>query len=272
MKASVFKKFWRYFKVFFIIKKLGFVGRTFYRLNFSLLIFAVFFQMILSVIFVKTVFSFVQNIAGWSYFESLLVLASYMIVEGAVWMLFGQMGAIKNLIQRGSLDSLLIKPIDTQLLVSAWRGDLEDVSRIFTGLGVLVYALSNLDLSLEFILVNSVFYFFLIINAITIAYSFALFLQTMSFWLIKGYSLTNIQDSILSVSKFPTDIFFNKIVRLVFTFAVPIAFISTVPAKIFSEGFNFIFLLESFAIASLFFWLSRKFWLYALRKYISVGG
>ncbi len=272
MKASAFRKFWHYFKVFFVIKKLGFTGRASYRLNFLLLIFAVSFQMILSVIFVRTVFSFVKEIAGWSYFESLLVLASYMIVEGAVWMLFGQMGAIKDLIRRGGLDSLLIKPVDAQLLVSAWRGDLEDVSRVFSGLAVLIYAISNLNLPLEFILFNSVFYFLFILNAVAIAYSFALFLQTMSFWLIKGHSLTMIQDSILSVSKFPTDIFFNKIVRFVFTFAVPIAFISTVPAKIFSEGFNFIFLLESFAVAGLFFWLSRKFWLFALRKYQSVGG
>lgn len=272
MKASVFKKIGRYLKIFLIIKKIGFIMRASYKLNFYLLIFAVFFQMFLTLIFFHTIFRFTQNISGWSYFELLIVVGSYMIVEGLIWMLFGQLGGLRDMIRRGSLDTLLVKPVDTQFLISFWRGDIEDISRLATGLIVIVYAVKNLGFDLEKIIIGGFFYFLMLVSGTVIAYSIGLMFQSLNFWLIRGFSLFIIQDSIISMSRFPVEIFTNKFFRLFFTFVAPVAFISTFPARIFIHGFQWKLVLGSFTLAVIFFWLSRKFWLFSLKHYCSAGG
>jgi ABC-2 type transport system permease protein len=86
------------------------------------------------------------------------------------------------------------------------------------------------------------------------------------------FSLFIIQDSIISMSRFPIEIFTNKFFRLFFTFVAPIAFISTFPARIFIHGFQWKLILGSLVLAGIFFWLSRKFWLFSLKHYCSAGG
>ena len=56
--------------------------RMAYPGNFYLMAIGSLFQMFLSIAFVNIIFSFINNLAGWSYHQALLVVASYMLIEG----------------------------------------------------------------------------------------------------------------------------------------------------------------------------------------------
>jgi ABC-2 type transport system permease protein len=248
----------KYFKIFLHLKKIGIMNRMAYRVNFFIAIFAVGIQIMFSIVFIKVVFGSVNNMAGWSYYEALVVVATYLMIEGLMWSLFGQFNAIVSHIRQGKLDGLIIKPVDTQFLVSIWRGDPEDLTRVISGIGLITYALSNLNLTLGQIALNLFIYLFLFFNALVITYSLTVLVKTVSFWTVEGSAFFHITDSLSRMSQYPTDIFYHSIVRVLVSSIIPLAFMATVPAKVLARGFDLWLILGSFAVAGVFFVGSRK--------------
>ncbi len=263
------KKYWR---IFWHLRRMRVMQRMAYNVNFFIMAVGVLLQMIFSVVFVRVLFGFVGNLAGWTYYEALVVVASYMILEGAMWVLCAYLCAISRLIKEGALDSLLVKPIDAQFLASAWQGDPEDSVRLFSGVAVLLYAWQNLGIAFGQALVNLIFYALLMACAFFILYGIVLVTRSVSFWVIEAYSLHSIVDSITKMSQYPANIFYHAIARLIFSTLIPLAFMATIPAKIFIHGFDWQLAGASFLAAAIFFYGSRRFWLFALRHYSSASG
>jgi len=270
-KKNILKGVGKYFKVFLHLQKIGIMTRTAYKLNFFILSFAVFLQVFFSLFFIKIIFGFLDNIAGWGYFEALIVVATYMLVDGIMWNVFAHFSAITRHVRQGTLDGILVKPIDSQFLVSIWRGDLEDAVRVIASLGVLAYAVKNLGIGGFELIMNSALYLFLVVNAIVIVYSINVIVKSVVFWLVEGMAFYHLTDSLFRMSQYPSDIFFHKIVKGVTLTVIPLAFMATVPAKILARGFDFWLILGSFVVAGVFFITSRKFWLFALKHYSSAS-
>ncbi len=264
----VLKKHW---KIFLRLQKLGLMKRMIYRKNFFLVTFAVMVQIFLNLIFINLIFHFIGNLAGWTYFETLLVYGTYFILEGLLWVLFGNLSAINEHVRNGMLDSLMIKPIKTQFLISFWRSDPEDFARVVIGIGAIFYAVSHLNLSFLNLIFNFFLYFLLLINALIIVYSINLFLKTMNIWTISGRAFFSLTNTILNTSQYPIDIFYHKLVRTFFTFFIPLAIITSFPAKILSNGFDAKIVLISLTLGITFFIGSRKFFRFALSKYESAS-
>ncbi|MFZ2192791.1 MAG: ABC-2 family transporter protein [Candidatus Moraniibacteriota bacterium] len=266
-KALKIKK---YFKIFILFKKINFVERVAYRFGFSLMTFAVFLQLFFNLFFIKIIFGWVQSIHGWNYYEALLVVGTVLLLDGMMWVSCAFIHILGQHIKMGTLDSLIIKPMDCQFLVSVYRGDLEDAVRIVTGLGVIIFALSHLgNFGWGFIL-NIFWYLILVFNAFIIIYSISVMLTSIKFWTIESGGF-HVADTVVRVSQYPTDIFNGKIMHFIFSFIFPLAFIATVPAKILARGFQWQLVSESFLVAIIFFWLARKVWKFGLSKYSSAS-
>lgn len=261
----------KYAKIWRICLYGGLMRRLVFRFNFVLMIMSVFLQMFLVLIFIKVIFSFINNLSGWSFNEALMVVASYMLVEGLMWATCAYLGGISENIRQGTLDSLLVKPVGTQFLASVQRADPEDWARVVTAIIIFIYSFKNLGFSGFDLLINIIFYILLIFSAYVIIYSITLIIKSVSFWVIDGGSLWSMVENVTKMSQYPTDIFFHKIARIIFSTAIPLAFIATVPAKILIHGPRIDLIACSFCLAFVFFVISRKFWLYALRHYSSAS-
>lgn len=269
MKDKV-RKIKKYIKVFIHFKKINFVERTAFRLGFFLMAFAVFLQLFFNLFFIKIIFGWVQNIHGWNYYEALLVVGTVLLIDGLMWTSFAYMHILGQHIKRGTLDSLIIKPMDCQFLVSVYRGDLEDAVRIVTGLGVIIFALTNLgSFSWQF-LPNIFWYLILVASALLIIYSISIMLTSIKFWTIESAGI-QVADTVVRVSQYPTDIFSGKIAHFIVSFIFPLAFIATIPAKVLIHGFAWQLVGESFLVALVFFWISRNIWKFGLSKYSSAS-
>lgn len=270
-KKNIFKGIKKYFKIFLHLQKIGIMSRTAYKVNFLILSIAVLLQVFFSLFFIKIIFGFLDNIAGWGYFEALIVVATYMLVDGLMWNLFAHFSAITRHVRNGTLDGILVKPIDSQFLVSVWRGDLEDAVRVVSSLGVLVYAVNNLGINGFELFVNSILYIFLVFNALIIVYSINVFVKSVVFWVVEGMAFYHLTDSLFRMTQYPSDIFFHKIAKVFTLTVIPLAFMATVPAKILARGFDAWLIIGSFVVAGIFFAASRKFWLFALKNYSSAS-
>jgi ABC-2 type transport system permease protein len=242
-----------------------------FRFNFLLIISGVLLQMVMSLLFLNIIFSFVNNIAGWTYNQALLIVASYMMVEGLNWALFAELAGIGQAIKLGTLDNLITRPMSTQFLISVWRADPEDWGRVITAVLIFIYAVPGLGLGFSQMAVNGFFYFFMIFFALAITYSITLIFKSLAFWFTDTNSLWMLVNQTIRVSQYPTDIFFHRAVRIIFSTVLPLAFMATIPAKIFLYGFNFWLIASSILLAAIFFFGSRKFWQYALRHYSSAS-
>jgi len=261
----------RYIKIWRISLYCSLMQRMAYRFNFFLMCVGVFLDMILTLVFINVIFGFIDNLSGWTYEQALIVVASYMIIEGLMWATCAYLAGISSNIKTGEMDCIIVKPVDTQFLVSVYKGDPEDWSRVITALLVLIYAVKNLDIAGIVLAKNIFFYIILLFNSFIIIYSITLVVKSISFWTIEAGALWRFGQNITEMSKYPTDIFFHKAVRIIFSTIIPIAFIATVPAKILIFGFDFYLIFFSFILAISFFAISRKFWLFALKNYSSAS-
>jgi len=268
--AAKTKKYWR---VFLLLQHVGLMNRMAYRINFFIAFFAVLSNMVFTIIFLRVIFGFVNNFSGWGYYQALVVAATFMIIDGLLWVLCSYLGSISNHIKNGSFDRFLVSPIDSQFFISFWRGDSEDSVRIITGMALLFYAIGHLSLGGEVLLFGKLFlYLILLFNGFLIAYSIFLFLRTFSFWFIDVNSLSGLGNSLFNAAKYPATIFRHKITRIIIFSVLPLAFLATVPAKILTYGFDWILVASSFLVAGIFLWMSRRFWLWGIKKYTSASG
>ncbi len=264
--ASSLKK---YFQIFLHLQKFNLMKKMAYPMSFLNLLATVLLVMFLHVLFIKINFNYITSLAGWTFYQVLAIVGTYMIMEGFSWILFANLNSLSLQIKDGSLDGILLKPIDTQFFVSFWRGDLEDIVRIITGVCLLFLVASNIA-GITFI---QLFLFLLtLLSGIVIMYSVNLIVRCTGFWIIEVTSLWLLMDKLFDNSQYPIDIYSQKLVRAFFTFVIPLAFVATVPAKMLTwKAVDWQFFGLSFLVAAGFFVLARWFWKFSLRHYSSAS-
>jgi len=258
----------KYFGIMLYMQKIDIMNRMAYRINFAVQVLTVGLQMIFSLVFIGVLFASNKSVAGWNFYEVLLVVGTYMIVEGVMWGFCAYLSALNKNIREGTLDGILLRPMDTQFLISVWRGDVEDFTRVISGIGVVVFALRHIELA-DSLLPNLFLYVIMVICAIVITYSLNVFLRSITFWTIEGEALFSVSMALTRITQYPNDIFYNKAVRFATTFIVPLAFMATVPARILAHGFELRLVALSILLAAVFFLFSRRFFYFALKHYES---
>ena len=90
----------------------------------------------------KIIFHNVQHITpGWNEYQYFAFMATGMLINALVEALFmPNMANFSELIRTGNLDFALLKPIDTQFLISFEKMDLAMLNQILLSVGLLIYA------------------------------------------------------------------------------------------------------------------------------------
>jgi len=149
---------------------------------------------------------------------------------------------ISERVQQGTLDFVLVKPADSQFLVSVERAVGPDPWYFALALllaGVLFYAL---------------------------AFVFA----TTTIWFVKLYNVVNFLGAVLWNAQYPVSAF-DRPFRLLMTYGLPVYFMTTVPAEVALGRKGPGFLLVLFLLSLGLFLFSRAFWRFALRSYSSAS-
>ena len=257
-------------KIFLYFKKIDFLKRLAYPANFWLFFVSLIISIFFNLFFLKVIFGWVGNLQGWNYFQALLVAGSMLLIDGMMWVCFGYLHDLKNQIHSGTLDFLLTKPKNSQFLISSQRGDLEDILRVIIGMAILFYATKNLGLWRWEMLDNVFWYGVVLLCGLIMLYSLTLMLNCIAFWTIEASMSFFVLESLTRSAQYPTDIFRQVWLRGLFTFAIPLAFLATVPAKVLLFGFGW-WVLGAVILAIIFFLLSHWVWKKGLAKYSSAS-
>jgi ABC-2 type transport system permease protein len=103
-----------------------------------------------------------------------------------------------------------------------------------------------------------------------ILYSLWFMLGATSIWFVKIYNVTDVLRGLLEAGRFPM-VAYPMAYRFFFTFVVPVAFLTTVPAEVLLGRGESSWLLGAGVLAVVLFFISQAFWQFALRFYTSAS-
>lgn len=95
-------------------------------------------------------------------------------------------------------------------------------------------------------------------------------LGATSIWFVKIYNVTEVLRGLMESGRYPMAAYPNSY-RFFFTFVVPIAFLTTVPAEALLGRGEAIWTAGSIFLAIALLYASHKFWQFALRFYTSAS-
>lgn len=259
----------RYLRLYRAFLRASFVREAEFRANFWAkvvfnLIWVGFFVMTLKIIYRHT-----KAVAGWTEPEAFMLASTCYLLDAfiATFFYFG-LSEIPTLVRTGTLDFVLFKPVDSQFWISLRRINLDQLGGL-VGAGVLAaYALLHLQPLPS--LANVGLYLLMTLCGILIYYSFHFTMMTLGIWLVRVENLWVLSDVFMQIARFPTDVF-DLILRRVFTYLLPIAFLATIPTKALLNKADLGFLWFAVLWAVGFFAFSRFFWRFALRFYTSAS-
>lgn len=263
-----------YWRVFVTFARNCWVRDMTFRVNFLINVTTVTAWSVLIVAFFHVIFLHTGTIGkGWGRYEYFAFLATGMIVNGLIeTFFFSNCTEFSEHIRKGTLDFVLLKPIDTQFLASLEKIDWSSLSSVLIGAGVLTYGLVHLanPPGLMAILLYVVF----VGVGVAIYYSLLIVLASLSVWMGRNQGMENFWFYITVFARYPRNIYeggWGNALRTVFTYAIPVLVVINVPAEVVAGMFNPTLAAYAVfaAVASLA--ISRQVLEWALRNYRSAS-
>ncbi|MBK4728585.1 ABC transporter permease [Oxynema sp. CENA135] len=257
----------RYLKVLSLFWKTAIAAELEYRFNFLMATLSSIGNLIGSCfslfLFYRTGYSF----AGWRWEESLIVLGIFTLLQGfSTIFLVPNLNRIVRQVQEGTLDFILLKPISSQFWLSSRIVSLWGIPDLIFGCILIGYGGSKIGIAPSNYLLGII----PIIFGTIVLYSLWFMLGSTSIWFVKIYNVTEVLRGLLEAGRFPM-VAYPVAYRVFFTFIVPVAFLTTVPAETFLGRVNFPSILASLFLAIALFFISNKFWRFATRFYTSAS-
>lgn len=236
-----------YFRVFVTFARNSLVRDMTFRANFILQCISSMSWTAMNLGFYIIVFGHTKSIGygtGWGLYEFFIFLSTTWIVNGIVQAFFmPNAQEFSELIRTGNLDFALLKPIDTQFLISFTKVEWSSLSNFLMAIGLLIYSVVQLMFDKENPLVLSpltfLLYPFYIALGIVIMYSVMISLASTSIWLGRNQTLYNFWFYITNFYRQPMEIYQKGVLGWslwgIFTFVFPILVVVNVPARLLAQ-------------------------------------
>jgi ABC-2 type transport system permease protein len=271
-----------YFRVFLTFARNSLVRDMTFRTNFLIDIVTSISWVLINLGFYTLIFHYTPAIGvgtGWEKYQFFLFLATALLINSLVQSFFmTNADELGELIRTGSLDFALLRPIDTQFLVSFTRIEWCDLGNFAVGLGLMGYSMWQLHYLPG--LVQIVLYPLYVACGVAIYYSLMIVMAVSSVWLGRNQTLFDFWFYITNFSRYPMEIYegrWGTPLRHVFTFLIPVLVVVNVPARILVRPLSpqspGDWLLPGFALLATAASLGASRWVFqrALRSYRSAS-
>lgn len=260
----------RHFTIYKTILKLNFSYLIAYKSNMLNSILANSVWGIFSLLLIVILTSKTPSVFGWTRLELFLLFGIYNMFTSVFQFFFTRsFERFSEIINRGTLDSLLLKPVDSQFLMSFSYANFPVLLRVFLGGGFIAYVLIQMHYLPT--LLQFLFTLILMLSSIIVLYSIWYIVSTCLIWWSSLSNLVGLMYEINGTTRYPQEMY-RSVSPILFYTVLPLTLVSTIPtqALIGKATFGNMFLLVFFAV--FLFLASRIFWKYALKFYTSAGG
>lgn len=211
----------------------------------------------------------VKSVFSWSKQDILLLSGVLAIILGLFNTIFqANFDAFPRLVNKGKLDNFLLKPVDPQILLTIWNTKIISFNRALLGVIFIIYVCITYQVSLNWVGI------FLSIPVILLGlglyYSIWLFITTLTIWFDRATNIVEFLHSLQGIMRLPP-VVFRELSFMLFLIVLPLTIIASTPVGLILGRIDIggIALLAIISLSSIF--LSRRFWLFALRSYTSAS-
>ena len=196
-----------------------------------------------------------------------LFLATFYFLDSLPQFFFRNVYRFRNQIVTGYFDNLLTKPLPALFHPLFGGSDLLDIVIIISSVFFIIFS----GMQLEITGFGPIFlYIVLLCNGLLIATAFHIFV------LASGILSTTVDNAVMvyrdltQMGRFPVEIY-QEPLRGIITFVIPIGIMMTFPGKAFMGLLSIQLVLVSIVVGCSLFFVSLRFWRYALGKYSSAS-
>jgi ABC-2 type transport system permease protein len=260
----------RYLRLLGIQLRTSLVLSMQYRVDFLLDGFIEVFWMATAIIPLLVVFHLRAVIAGWNLGEALMVMGWFTFLQGVLEGAInpGLVTVVEH-IRKGTFDFVLIKPADAQFLVSTARFLPWRCVNMLTAFGIFAWGFRLLGRGPT--LLDATLAAVTIVAAVAILYSLWIITVAAAFYFVRIDNLTQLFSAVFDAARWPADVF-RGVVRMLFTFVVPLAIMTTTPAEALLGRMHPATFVGAIAGAVLSLLVSRLVWSRSIARYTSAGG
>ncbi|MDO8515270.1 MAG: ABC-2 family transporter protein [bacterium] len=259
----------KYLKITLILIKNCFSKETAFRLPFLFWVIANLIWLWFSLYSVEILFSQVPVIAGWTARDGKVLILVHQIFSTLIWFfIMPNLVVFWKLINQGTLDFHLLKPVSARFLSSATYFEFDMIPRLIPIILIFLPLIKTLPYALTFI--DWFVFFAVLLLGVVIFYNFGFIVVTTCFWFTKIDSLEDFFATGTNIGKYPSDIF-KGVAKIMFVYVIPSTFIAVIPSMILlgKGGYELLLLCLIFACGTSV--LSQWFWNFALKYYSSAS-
>ena len=201
-----------------------------------------------------------------------------MFINSVVQMFFmTNADEFSELIRTGDLDFALLKPIDTQFLISLRKIEWSSLANFLVAAVLMALRTCHASKGFDLTVWQVVLYPIYVVMGIVILYSLTIVLAAASVWLGRNTSIYDFWFYITTFSRYPMEIYSGPVggwIRWGFTFLLPVLIVVNVPARMLAKPLRPEYsYLAGFAILAtiLSFMISRWVFQRALLSYRSAS-
>jgi ABC-2 type transport system permease protein len=243
--------------------------RLTYRVDMIIEIFSDLLFQAVNLVFILVVFGHTQLLSGWSRDEIIFIYGFFLVPFAIFGAFFNIWDFNERYIVKGEMDRILTRPVHSLFQIILERMELESLFGVFTGIGVMIYAGSNLDLSFSWY--DPIVFVVMVLGGAFVYAGIFVLLASISFWSDSPTSIMPMMYNIGNYGRYPVDIY-NKVIRFILTWILPFAFVGVYPSAYFlgrEDWYGYAFLTP--VIGIVFFGFSIFMWNIGVTKYRGAG-
>ncbi len=214
---------------------------------------------------VLVLFSHTGVINGWSLGQMIVLLGVYYLVQGAQSVVFEtSFERFMEHVRLGTLDFILIKPANSQFMISARHVQVPQLGQV--ALGLILVGIGVVQVGEGIGPGEAVSFAVTLVCGLLLVYGLLLVLSTLSFWFVRVDNLLAIFWSFLDAGRFPVDVYPGWL-RVTLSTVVPIGIAVTLPAQAIAGRLDALGVVGMLVGTIAVCWFGTWFWRKGLRSY-----
>jgi ABC-2 type transport system permease protein len=235
-----------------------------YRVNFVVQLFQSALAVGTALAVLALVFGYAGDVGGWSHDELLVVLGLHVLLGGVI-QTFVQpnMTRLMTDVREGTLDFALLKPVDTQFLVSSREVNVWQLTDVAVGAGIAGLGVARVG---QVDALGVLAFLAAIGCGAVLVYCTWLSVTVGAFWLVRMDFVVELFEGLYQAGRWPVTIYPGWL-RVGLTVLVPLAFAVTVPAEALTGRLTGGALAVAVGFTLTVLGLTRWWWLRGIRRY-----
>ena len=244
-------------------------ARMQYRADFFISLFGIVISNIAGIVSFWVIFQSVDNINGWNYYELIFMYAMSLLVMIPQELFFNNSWNLQRYLIEGTFIKFYLRPLNMMFYFMSENFEMKGIGQLTVGIIAMVY--SSARLGIEWTFFKIILLLVIIFSASLIMISLMSMASSSGFWILNSNPVLQLVANLRDFARYPVTIY-GGFLRFIFTFIIPIAFVSFYPSQLFLRPYSLsplVFLCP--VVGIILFIMAYTLWSKGTRSYTGTG-